>query len=66
MAELGWLKSSFSEDGGNNCIEIARLPGHYLAVRESSAPECLIVANRLRLQALLTRTKQKSLLPPGR
>ncbi|WP_405882886.1 DUF397 domain-containing protein [Streptomyces sp. NBC_01136] len=37
MPELKWIKSSFSEASGNNCVEIAET-GHLIAVRDSKDP----------------------------
>ncbi|MFD7662434.1 DUF397 domain-containing protein [Streptomyces sp. NPDC059788] len=34
MLDSPWLKSSFSEDSGNNCVEIAST-GHHVVLRES-------------------------------
>ncbi|WP_406174096.1 DUF397 domain-containing protein [Streptomyces sp. NBC_00996] len=38
MPELQWIKSSFSEASGNNCVEIAD-NDHHIAVRDSKHPE---------------------------
>ncbi|MGW5694757.1 DUF397 domain-containing protein, partial [Streptomyces asiaticus] len=35
LPTLSWLKSSFSDAGGNNCIELAT-DGSGIAIRESS------------------------------
>lgn len=37
MAELRWRKSSWSGPGGDDCVEVAALPGA-TAVRDSKAP----------------------------
>lgn len=37
MAELRWRKSSWSGPGGDDCVEVAALPGA-AAVRDSKAP----------------------------
>ncbi|WP_425245098.1 DUF397 domain-containing protein [Streptomyces sp. NEAU-NA10] len=33
-SELAWFKSSYSSGSGDNCIEVATLPGH-IHVRDS-------------------------------
>ena len=38
MPELKWLKSSYSEASGNNCVEVAKT-GPLIAVRDSKDPE---------------------------
>jgi hypothetical protein len=35
--EITWRKSSRSEGGGDNCVEVAALPGHRL-IRDSKNP----------------------------
>ncbi|MFI7339846.1 DUF397 domain-containing protein [Streptomyces sp. NPDC050085] len=57
MSELQWLKSSYSGDGGNNCIELAATPTGELALRESDAPRQILVAAPASLSALLDTIK---------
>ncbi|GAA2884005.1 DUF397 domain-containing protein [Streptosporangium fragile] len=39
LADAEWRKSTLSQGGGNNCVEVARnLPG-IVAVRDSKAPD---------------------------
>ncbi|MCX4670415.1 DUF397 domain-containing protein [Streptomyces sp. NBC_01381] len=38
MPELKWLKSTYSEASGNNCVEVAR-NGHLVVVRDSKDVE---------------------------
>ncbi|MEU9185089.1 DUF397 domain-containing protein [Streptomyces sp. NPDC048484] len=38
MPELKWLKSSYSEASGNNCVEVAK-NGPLIAVRDSKDPK---------------------------
>jgi Domain of unknown function (DUF397) len=35
MDSLVWVKSSYSGSSGDNCVEVAGLPGGGLAVRDS-------------------------------
>ena len=37
--EATWRKSSYSGGNGGNCVEIAALPDHSRAVRDSKDPE---------------------------
>lgn len=36
--ELRWRKSSYSGNGGGNCVEVADLPDGGVAVRDSKQP----------------------------
>ncbi|MFB7503980.1 DUF397 domain-containing protein [Streptomyces broussonetiae] len=38
MSQLKWIKSSFSEASGNNCIETAE-KGQLIAMRDSRHPD---------------------------
>ncbi|MHB9858882.1 DUF397 domain-containing protein [Streptomyces sp. YIM S03343] len=38
MAELSWYKSSYSEEGGNNCVEVAVRDDMRIALRHSVYP----------------------------
>ncbi|MER5850096.1 DUF397 domain-containing protein [Streptomyces sp. NPDC002012] len=53
MSGLYWLKSSFSDAGGNNCIEVAAAGGEDVAIRESESPERILATNRAALRALV-------------
>jgi hypothetical protein len=35
MDSLTWMKSSYSGGSGDNCVEVAELPGGSIAVRDS-------------------------------
>jgi hypothetical protein len=35
MDSLTWIKSSYSGGSGDNCVEVAELPGGGIAVRDS-------------------------------
>lgn len=56
MSELRWQKSSFSEVGGNNCVEIATVNG-CIALRESDAPARTLASGRGAFQALIAAVK---------
>lgn len=56
MSEAGWTKSSFSEDGGNNCIELAADPDH-IRLRESTAPGVTLTTTPDRLRDFLQEVK---------
>ncbi|MDF9812744.1 DUF397 domain-containing protein [Streptomyces sp. SPB162] len=55
-----WQKSSFSGEGGNNCIELATV-GPRVALRESTAPEVIVTASPARLRAFLDAVKAGTL-----
>ncbi|CAL9602214.1 DUF397 domain-containing protein [Streptomyces sp. enrichment culture] len=38
-SELRWHKSSHSEAGGNNCVEVAILDDRSIAIRDSVRPD---------------------------
>lgn len=54
-----WKKSSFSGEGGNNCIELA-VVGSRVALRESTSPEVVITVSPARLRAFLDQVKAGS------
>lgn len=57
MPELHWLKSSFSGEGGNNCVEIAATSSEGIALRESESPGHILTTNRAALRALVRTLK---------
>ncbi|MER6104460.1 DUF397 domain-containing protein [Streptomyces sp. NPDC001832] len=57
LPELNWLKSSFSEASGNNCVEIAAVEADRIALRESESPAVVISTNRSALRALVLGLK---------
>ncbi|MFP8960869.1 DUF397 domain-containing protein [Streptomyces nanhaiensis] len=58
MSELVWTKSSFSEAGGNNCVEVAAADdGDGIAVRESTDPGRVLTTDRAAFRALLRGAK---------
>ena len=49
-----WRKSSFSGNGNNNCVEMARLPGGEVAVRNSRDPDGpALIYTRAEVEALI-------------
>ncbi|WP_405684363.1 DUF397 domain-containing protein [Streptomyces sp. NBC_00057] len=57
MSGLHWQKSSFSDAGGNNCVEVAVAEGTDIAIRESESPERVVTTNRAALRALVLGVK---------
>ncbi|MFG2783053.1 DUF397 domain-containing protein [Streptomyces prunicolor] len=66
MPELHWLKSSFSGDGGNNCVEIAATNPEGVALRESESPAHVLTTDRAALGALVQGVKGSSKLSGAR
>ncbi|MFD7662433.1 DUF397 domain-containing protein [Streptomyces sp. NPDC059788] len=59
MAELKWLKSTYSDAGGNNCVEVAAT-GDGIALRESAAPAQVMTVGQDAFRALLAGGKAGS------
>ncbi|MGN9818715.1 DUF397 domain-containing protein [Streptomyces sp. SD11] len=57
MTELTWLKSSFSEASGNNCVEVA-VTEDGTALRESDEPGRILTLSPQGLSALIVVIKQ--------
>ena len=55
--DLHWVKSSFSDAGGNNCVEVAAMQRDLVAIRESDSPTALLVTSRAALGALVQELK---------
>ncbi|PAZ11618.1 DUF397 domain-containing protein [Streptomyces sp. SA15] len=53
MSELSWQKSSFSEGGAANCVEIATYSTGLAHLRESDEPTIVIETTATALGALL-------------
>ncbi|MDC0772859.1 DUF397 domain-containing protein [Streptomyces sp. HD] len=53
MSELRWQKSSFSEGGAANCLELATDPTGRPHLRESDTPSSVIVTTPAALGDLL-------------
>ncbi|MFJ2795700.1 MULTISPECIES: DUF397 domain-containing protein [unclassified Streptomyces] len=56
MAPLVWQKSSFSGEAAN-CVNVAAAPDSTVRLRESDAPDVILVATRAGLSALLASIK---------
>ncbi|MBA2944326.1 DUF397 domain-containing protein [Streptomyces himalayensis] len=57
MSELRWQKSSFSEGGAANCVELALTPTGTPHLRESDTPATVIATTPAALRALLRGIK---------
>lgn len=62
--DLHWLKSSFSDEGGNNCVEIATHEDGGIALRESDSPAAIVSTNQAALRALVLGVKAGEVGPP--
>ena len=62
MPELKWLKPSFYEASGNNCVEVAAAEED-IALRESDNPTEVLSTGSGTLSALLRSVRSG---PPGR
>ncbi len=56
VSGLHWVKSSFSDEGGNNCVEVAATQ-EGTALRESESPTEILSTGSNALSALLRRVK---------
>ncbi|MEU1629100.1 DUF397 domain-containing protein [Streptomyces sp. NPDC020096] len=56
MSELSWLKSSFSDAGGNNCLELSA-DGNRIRIRESTAPDVTVTTTPEHLHTFLRSVK---------
>ncbi|GAA1913034.1 hypothetical protein GCM10009716_23390 [Streptomyces sodiiphilus] len=63
--QLCWLKSSYSESGGNNCVEVADTGAGALALRESERPGQVLTAGPAAFRALLVHVRNGRLNFPG-
>ncbi|MFE2313727.1 DUF397 domain-containing protein [Streptomyces sp. NPDC059441] len=63
MTEGKWQRSSFSPDGGNNCVEVAAT-AHGIALRESDSPSEIITTDQGALRALIRLVGAGELTPP--
>ncbi|MBZ6140178.1 DUF397 domain-containing protein [Streptomyces olivaceus] len=61
MSALKWIKSSYSEASGNNCVEVAWAQTG-VALRDSKRPADVIVIDRASLGALIESLRSGSLL----
>ncbi|GHF48613.1 hypothetical protein GCM10010218_32620 [Streptomyces mashuensis] len=53
----GWCKSSYSTGANNNCVEVSRLPGADLCLREGDQPAVAITTTPAALAAFLRAVK---------
>ncbi|MGK5640008.1 DUF397 domain-containing protein [Streptomyces sp. URMC 126] len=56
LVDRNWVKSTFSEDGGNNCLQVrTQVHGnaHGVALRESTDPERVVQLSRHAFRSLL-------------
>ncbi|MFE7841636.1 DUF397 domain-containing protein [Streptomyces sp. NPDC057474] len=60
MFDFSWQKSSFSEGGAANCVEIAANPAGRPHLRESDTPATVIAATPEALHALLGGIKDET------
>ncbi|MDX3683128.1 DUF397 domain-containing protein [Streptomyces sp. AK04-4c] len=63
-SDLHWVKSSFSDAGGNNCVEVAAVEQERVAIRESDSPTAILMTNRAALGALVRELKLGDFTPP--
>nr|WSY51560.1 DUF397 domain-containing protein [Streptomyces sp. NBC_00886] len=64
MRELKWLKSSFSEASGNNCVEVAATEDG-VALRESDSPADVLMTGRSAMLSLICGVKTGAVAPGG-
>lgn len=62
-SELRWIKSSFSGDGGNNCVEVAATEGGRVSLRDSTRPSRIIPTTRIAFHALVQGVKSEDFAP---
>ncbi|MFI8088627.1 DUF397 domain-containing protein [Streptomyces sp. NPDC086080] len=60
VSALKWIKSSYSEASGNNCVEVAWTQTE-VALRDSKRPADVIVMDRASLGALIESLRSGSL-----
>ncbi|WP_327727941.1 DUF397 domain-containing protein [Streptomyces sp. NBC_00487] len=61
MSDFSWQKSSFSEGGAANCVEIAAATTSRVHLRESATPETVIATTSAALHAFLGGIKGETL-----
>lgn len=64
MADLKWLKSSFSEASGNNCVEVAPTEHGCVALRDSTRPTRTTSTNTVAFRAFIRGVKAGPFAPP--
>jgi hypothetical protein len=58
--QLAWQKSSFSEPGGDTCVELATAPTGRVHLRESEEPGTVVETTATALGALLRAVRKLS------
>ncbi|WKX72395.1 DUF397 domain-containing protein [Streptomyces sp. XD-27] len=58
MSQFTWQKSSFSEPGSDQCVEVAAGPTGTTHLRESDDPAIVIRTNPAALRALMRAVKR--------
>ncbi|WP_030749533.1 DUF397 domain-containing protein [Streptomyces sp. NRRL F-5135] len=64
-AELCWVKSSFSGDGGNNCLEVALSGTGRVALRDSTRPDRTVTTPSTAFRALVRGLKSEAFARPS-
>ncbi|WP_067451861.1 DUF397 domain-containing protein [Actinomadura macra] len=60
---IAWRKSTYSDETGGQCVEVAQLPGA-VGLRDSKAPDdSLLTLTPQAFATLLTRVKQDETVP---
>ncbi|WP_327727708.1 DUF397 domain-containing protein [Streptomyces sp. NBC_00487] len=59
LSKSQWSKSSFSGEGGNNCVEIAAPSPEGIALRESESPIRVLTTDRAVFGALVQSAKAR-------
>nr|WSU76501.1 DUF397 domain-containing protein [Streptomyces anulatus] len=62
-SESRWTKSSFSGDGGNNCVEVGATKGGRVSLRDNTRPSRIFPTTRIAFHALVQRVKANNLAP---
>ncbi|MEU0300994.1 DUF397 domain-containing protein [Streptomyces sp. NPDC006175] len=57
VSDVRWVKSSFSDAGGNNCVEVAAVKDEGLMLRESDHPGTVLTTKQSALRALVLAIK---------
>ncbi|MGK5640009.1 DUF397 domain-containing protein [Streptomyces sp. URMC 126] len=65
MPEPTWFKSSFSDAGGNNCIQVCA-HAHGIALRESTDPERVIRISASAFHSLIRDSRGASPSPSSK
>lgn len=61
LSAASWHKSSYSSGGGQNCVEVAVIPGS-VAIRDSKDPDGPVhIISRSAFRDLITRIKRGDL-----